>query len=85
MSLEEPPFYLHEQACFIGLYAPMVCCITTDPMPFPDFTRLKTALDVYAFVLLFLNALSRPRAENEKLLEILYSNGIVFFLVCSAR
>jgi hypothetical protein len=93
MSLEGPPFFLHEQACFIskkptgfiGLYAPMVCCIMADPMPYSDFTRPKTALGVYAFVLLLLNALSRPRAENEKLLEILYSDGIVVFLVRSTR
>ncbi|KAH8109584.1 hypothetical protein DFH11DRAFT_1627081, partial [Phellopilus nigrolimitatus] len=36
--------------------------------------------DAFSFFLLLLNALSRPRTESERLLGILYSDGIVYFL-----
>lgn len=32
--------------------------------------------------MLVINALSRPRHESERLLRMLYSDGVVFFLVC---
>lgn len=43
---------------------------------------LKVIFDVFAFAMLVINALSRPRHESERLLRMLYSDGVVFFLVC---
>ncbi|PAV17999.1 hypothetical protein PNOK_0648500 [Pyrrhoderma noxium] len=40
--------------------------------------------DVFAFSLLLLNALSRPRNESQRLLGILYKDGIIFFLTIFA-
>lgn len=42
----------------------------------------KVIFDVFAFAMLVINALSRPRHESERLLRMLYSDGVVFFLVC---
>ena len=38
-------------------------------------------MDLYAFTLLLVNALSRPRMDNERLLSLLYGDGMIFFLV----
>lgn len=43
----------------------------------------QVAFDVSAFSLLLLNALTKPRVESIRLLNILYEDGIVFFLVRS--
>ncbi|KAI5116972.1 hypothetical protein M0805_002173 [Coniferiporia weirii] len=38
------------------------------------------AFDIFAFALLLLNALSRPRSVSQRLLKILYEDGVIFFL-----
>lgn len=43
------------------------------------------AFDVSAFALLLINALAKPRGESERLLGILYRDGVVFFLVSHFR
>lgn len=47
------------------------------------FSFLKVVLDIYSFVLLLTNALSKPRSMSERLLSILWSDGLIFFLVGS--
>ncbi|OCB87927.1 hypothetical protein A7U60_g4883 [Sanghuangporus baumii] len=42
------------------------------------------ALDIVAFSLLLLNALSRPRTESQHLLRVLYQDGMIFFLATVA-
>lgn len=37
--------------------------------------------DIYSFLLLLGNALSRPRAVSERLMRILINDGLVTFLV----
>ena len=41
----------------------------------------QVALDIYAFVLLLINALSRPRSASQRLLDLLWGDGALFFLV----
>lgn len=36
--------------------------------------------DILAFTLLFVNAMARPRLESQRLLKLLYQDGMVFFL-----
>jgi len=38
-------------------------------------------LELYSFSLLILNAISRPRAATQKLVSLLYKDGLVFFMV----
>ncbi|KAI5116334.1 hypothetical protein M0805_002579 [Coniferiporia weirii] len=40
--------------------------------------------DLFAFSLFFLNALSRPRTESQKLLDIIYRDGMLYFLTTLA-
>ena len=38
-------------------------------------------LQIYLFVLLIANAMARPRVSSEKLMELLWRDGLIFFLV----
>ncbi|KAI5119017.1 hypothetical protein M0805_001876 [Coniferiporia weirii] len=57
-----------------------VCVSTRNPPGFKGVYIPAVVLDVYAFALLFTNALSRPRASSQKLLDLLWSDGFIFFL-----
>ncbi|KAL5495945.1 hypothetical protein ACEPAI_1409 [Sanghuangporus weigelae] len=56
------------------------CFATANPTAFKGVYIPAVVLDVYAFLLLLLNALSRPRSSSQKLLDLLWSDGAVFFL-----
>lgn len=43
------------------------------------------ALDIIAIALLFWNVLSRPRSQSQQLLDMLYDDGLFFFLVRMVR
>ena len=45
----------------------------------------QVTLDVYSFLLFLGNALSRPRSDSERLMSIMYRDGIIFFLVRTIR
>ncbi|KAL5518323.1 hypothetical protein ACEPAH_5 [Sanghuangporus vaninii] len=55
------------------------CYATVNPPAFKGVYIPAVALDVYAFILLLLNALSRPRSSSQKLLDLLWSDGAIFF------
>lgn len=38
--------------------------------------------DIYAFVLIFINALDRPRGLDEQIVKVLYRDGLTLFIVC---
>ncbi|KAL5483603.1 hypothetical protein ACEPAI_8835 [Sanghuangporus weigelae] len=56
------------------------CGITGSSRLFLGVWITCVTFDVFAFVLLLLNALSKPRSESQRLLNILYEDGIIFFL-----
>lgn len=72
-----------------GVYIPGVRSrLATSTSIFPlmhIFSFLKVVLDIYSFVLLLTNALSKPRSMSERLLSILCSDGLIFFLVSRHR
>ncbi|KAL5495937.1 hypothetical protein ACEPAI_1401 [Sanghuangporus weigelae] len=55
------------------------CYATGNPPAFKSIYIPVIALDIYAFILLLLNALSRPRSSSQKLLDLLRSGPITFF------
>ena len=59
----------------------MVCFAAVNPGAFKGVYIPAVVLDIYAFVLLLVNALSKPRTSGQKLLDLLWSDGLVFFLV----
>ncbi|KAL5521009.1 hypothetical protein ACEPAG_8931 [Sanghuangporus baumii] len=56
------------------------CGITGSSRLFLGVWITCVTFDVLAFALLLLNALSKPRSESQRLLNILYEDGIIFFL-----
>ncbi|KAL5505060.1 hypothetical protein ACEPAH_7723 [Sanghuangporus vaninii] len=56
------------------------CGITGSSRLFLGVWITCVTFDVFAFALLLLNALSKPRSESQRLLNILYEDGIIFFL-----
>ncbi|KLO04276.1 hypothetical protein SCHPADRAFT_1003346 [Schizopora paradoxa] len=59
-----------------------VCSLQRTPFSVLGAFVPAAVLDGYAFLLLFLNALSRPRSASQRLLDMLLKDGLVYFLVC---
>lgn len=68
---------------YLGSWAPaVILTVHSSSQHYTNSNALnKAAFDVFVFLLLLLNALSRPRGESERLLKVLYGDGILFFLV----
>ncbi|KAI5119019.1 hypothetical protein M0805_001878 [Coniferiporia weirii] len=56
------------------------CFSSVNPSAFKGVYIPAVVLDIYAFVLLLFNALSRPRSSSQKLLDLLWGDGAIFFL-----
>lgn len=65
----------------LGIYVPAVSLDLPCKHYYSHVQSLKVILDAYAFSLLFLNALARPRTASKKLFAILYGDGALFFIV----
>ncbi|EJD04690.1 uncharacterized protein FOMMEDRAFT_27033 [Fomitiporia mediterranea MF3/22] len=59
----------------------MACVITEMPILFLGSWIPCALFDTVAFILLLLNALSRPRQADAHLMKVLYIDGIIFFLI----
>ncbi|KLO13129.1 hypothetical protein SCHPADRAFT_940603 [Schizopora paradoxa] len=61
----------------------VVCALEKTPFSFIGAFVPAAVLDVYAFALLLLNALSRPRSSTQRLLDILLKDGLIYFMICA--
>ena len=77
-ALVTSPLILQDLKAFLSLRYVYSIEFTTNLLTFWSW---QVVLDVYSFMLLFFNALARPRGAGLKLLDILYKDGLVFFLV----
>jgi len=74
-----------QEANGVLLFAPpgvnlKTCAIVVNPSGLLGVYIPAVMLDVYSFTLLLLNALARPRSASQFLTDILYRDGIMFFL-----
>lgn len=67
----------------LGIYIPAVrrIALSYGRAQTQTSATMQVLLDAYAFTLLLANALARPRSSSQKLLELLYRDGAVFFVV----
>lgn len=57
-----------------------ICVVNFTPPAFKGIFIPGVVLDIYSFTLLLLNVLSRPRSTSQNLLQLLLSDGLIFFL-----
>jgi len=60
------------------------CAIETTPPSLKVVWAIMVAFDLFVFLMVLFNALSRPRDVNTHLIKILIHDGVLFFVVISA-
>ncbi|KLO16821.1 hypothetical protein SCHPADRAFT_193780 [Schizopora paradoxa] len=66
---------------FFNFLVVKACDILSKPRLIVGCYIPAVVLEVYSFALLCLNTASRPRAATQRLVSLLYKDGVVFFLV----
>lgn len=60
-----------------------ICAVTSKPGALKGVWGFTVFLELFMFVMVYVNALSRPRSAHTFMLGVLYRDGIVFFLTIS--
>lgn len=61
-----------------------ICIMTDGPAFLKGFWIITIAFDFFLFLMLFLNALNKPRTEHAALVRILHRDGVWLFLTITA-
>jgi len=77
-------FFLRKALPLVA-YVPFLktCLVIDKPAMLKAFWATSSEFDLFIFVLVCFNALSRPREQHVKLTYVLYRDGIIFFVVIS--